>query len=121
MRSASRPRQLKLGNPGPWAKPASIGKCNLGVKPERERSGAIARSMVCTSNACVMLDMRVCVSSSSRCLNHSFFFQAEDGIRSLTVTGVQTCALPVFEIVTNVPDVSGALSQAVEVLRKRVD
>src|SRR5256886_3641038 len=26
-----------------------------------------------------------------------FFFQAEDGIRDLTVTGVQTCALPIFE------------------------
>src|SRR2546430_10274510 len=24
------------------------------------------------------------------------FFQAEDGIRDLTVTGVQTCALPIF-------------------------
>src|SRR5256886_7255881 len=27
-----------------------------------------------------------------------FFFQAEDGIRDLTVTGVQTCALPIFAI-----------------------
>src|SRR2546427_2419674 len=26
---------------------------------------------------------------------HCFFFQAEDGIRDLTVTGVQTCALPI--------------------------
>src|SRR2546430_8380564 len=26
-----------------------------------------------------------------------FFFQAEDGIRDLTVTGVQTCALPIFD------------------------
>src|SRR5688572_32777622 len=26
-----------------------------------------------------------------------FFFQAEDGIRDLTVTGVQTCALPILE------------------------
>src|SRR5688572_18267157 len=26
----------------------------------------------------------------------AFFFQAEDGIRDLTVTGVQTCALPIF-------------------------
>src|SRR2546430_7731794 len=26
-----------------------------------------------------------------------FFFQAEDGIRDLTVTGVQTCALPIWE------------------------
>src|SRR6266567_7127273 len=25
-----------------------------------------------------------------------FFFQAEDGIRALTVTGVQTCALPIL-------------------------
>src|SRR5271169_6163574 len=27
-----------------------------------------------------------------------FFFQAEDGIRSATVTGVQTCALPIWKI-----------------------
>src|SRR6266567_4811432 len=27
-----------------------------------------------------------------------FFFQAEDGIRDLTVTGVQTCALPIFDV-----------------------
>src|SRR5205085_10053725 len=25
-----------------------------------------------------------------------FFFQAEDGVRDLTVTGVQTCALPIL-------------------------
>src|SRR5256886_2833798 len=31
----------------------------------------------------------------SRCL---FFFQAEDGIRDLTVTGVQTCALPILNL-----------------------
>src|SRR2546430_6956797 len=29
-------------------------------------------------------------------LGNRFFFQAEDGIRDLTVTGVQTCALPIF-------------------------
>src|SRR2546430_6350834 len=27
---------------------------------------------------------------------HCFFLQAEDGIRDLTVTGVQTCALPIY-------------------------
>src|SRR5690606_39791643 len=27
-----------------------------------------------------------------------FFFQAEDGIRDFHVTGVQTCALPIFAI-----------------------
>src|SRR5258708_18578936 len=30
-------------------------------------------------------------------LLHFFFFQAEDGIRDDLVTGVQTCALPIFE------------------------
>src|SRR5437764_10029653 len=29
-----------------------------------------------------------------------FFFQAEDGIRDTSVTGVQTCALPIFESTT---------------------
>src|SRR2546427_8549776 len=34
--------------------------------------------------------------SQTLCLIHFFFFfQAEDGIRDLTVTGVQTCALPI--------------------------
>src|SRR2546430_13656958 len=28
--------------------------------------------------------------------SYFFFFQAEDGIRDLTVTGVQTCALPIL-------------------------
>src|SRR5690606_40836682 len=28
-----------------------------------------------------------------------FFFQAEDGIRDFHVTGVQTCALPIFVLV----------------------
>src|SRR5690349_22835410 len=31
-----------------------------------------------------------------------FFFQAEDGIRDLYVTGVQTCALPILEAVFRV-------------------
>src|SRR5256885_7330896 len=38
-----------------------------------------------------------------------FFFQAEDGIRDYKVTGVQTCALPIF---------STASKNAVEALKK---
>src|SRR2546430_11057987 len=33
-----------------------------------------------------------------------FFFQAEDGIRDLTVTGVQTCALPILATIAGVAD-----------------
>src|SRR5256885_16975333 len=37
----------------------------------------------------------VCLSSGS--LFFVFFFQAEDGIRDYKVTGVQTCALPIWD------------------------
>src|SRR2546430_5540423 len=44
-----------------------------------------------------------------------FFFQAEDGIRDLTVTGVQTCALPIYAMsgLTSQPN----LGSLVEALR----
>src|SRR5947209_8800740 len=32
-----------------------------------------------------------------RAVSFVFFFQAEDGIRVIGVTGVQTCALPIFQ------------------------
>src|SRR5690606_39914601 len=32
-----------------------------------------------------------------------FFFQAEDGIRDFHVTGVQTCALPIYDITSPTP------------------
>src|SRR3989440_6533418 len=35
-------------------------------------------------------------SASCRVVCLVFFFQAEDGIRDLIVTGVQTCALPIY-------------------------
>src|SRR5439155_8707552 len=37
-------------------------------------------------------------------LSFFFFFQAEDGIRDGHVTGVQTCALPIFAMRTFTPD-----------------
>src|SRR2546430_10343616 len=43
---------------------------------------------------------------SRGCVGSCFFFQAEDGIRDLTVTGVQTCALPIYQHL----DVPGALT-----------
>src|SRR2546429_5368289 len=43
-----------------------------------------------------------------------FFFQAEDGIRDVAVTGVQTCALPIFD--ENVKRKAVALKEAVQTL-----
>src|SRR5208282_6661394 len=43
-----------------------------------------------------------------------FFFQAEDGIRDATVTGVQTCALPIYRL-----DVLERARDGVEEGRKR--
>src|SRR5256886_12787824 len=51
----------------------------------RNKSGAVGDLMW------GLLDqIRGCVA-----LGDCFFFQAEDGIRDLTVTGVQTCSLPI--------------------------
>src|SRR5207302_8026095 len=49
-----------------------------------------------------------------------FFFQAEDGIRDFHVTGVQTCALPIFSATTcplmpNPPD--GTVTSFASVVR----
>src|SRR5256884_2473202 len=40
--------------------------------------------------------MTLCVSCDSYIFCLFFFFQAEDGIRDVAVTGVQTCALPIY-------------------------
>src|SRR2546429_3686607 len=42
----------------------------------------------------------ICIACTLPCIGSSmfeyfFFFQAEDGIRDVAVTGVQTCALPI--------------------------
>src|SRR5207248_5537871 len=51
-----------------------------------------------------------------------FFFQAEDGIRDRTVTGVQTCALPIsVRDLAPVCHGSGIRSGPPENLRGRVD
>src|SRR5438874_3780699 len=41
-----------------------------------------------------------------------FFFQAEDGIRDLYVTGVQTCALPISERVRAIDLVGREVAEA---------
>src|SRR5947209_11070897 len=45
-----------------------------------------------------LLDARDCLFDASFAANRSviFFFRAEAGIRDIGVTGVQTCALPIF-------------------------
>src|SRR2546427_7346434 len=45
-----------------------------------------------------------------------FFFQAEDGIRDLTVTGVQTCALPIFGRAFPIGGVPGVRVEAGHIL-----
>src|SRR5260370_41776156 len=44
-----------------------------------------------------------------------FFFQAEDGIRDSSVTGVQTCALPIF------PEVECLVDQVADRLTRGLD
>src|SRR2546430_6809627 len=62
----------------------------------RRWRGTMTTSLSCNT-ALTQLTWRTIglVASVSLSL-YFFFFQAEDGIRYLTVTGVQTCALPIF-------------------------
>src|SRR5205085_11766645 len=46
-----------------------------------------------------------------------FFFQAEDGIRDLTVTGVQTCALPIYALLQRMDAAGDDHQEVVEVVR----
>src|SRR5699024_12138650 len=41
-------------------------------------------------------DSKLCYVYQLNFIDYFFFFQAEDGIRDRNVTGVQTCALPIF-------------------------
>src|SRR2546430_12396990 len=60
------------------------------------------------SNTILQGDRRSDVCSSV------FFFQAEDGIRDLTVTGVQTCALPISGAANGRDGVVGELLRQVD-------
>src|SRR3712207_5528828 len=44
------------------------------------------------------------IGASITCMYFFFFFQAEDGIRDIGVTGVQTCALPIFKYIEEIND-----------------
>src|SRR5262249_56073357 len=47
-------------------------------------------AVYCVSSSCLV---RIC-----SLFFFFFFFQAEDGIRDWSVTGVQTCALPIYHV-----------------------
>src|SRR3989449_6821396 len=74
-------------------------------------------------------EIHTCVVAIVGLLTFFFFFQAEDGIRDVAVTGVQTCALPIFSGLTGRVwgGRSGRKAQQVTVgeagdgLRKKVD
>src|SRR5256884_6575108 len=50
-----------------------------------------------------------------------FFFQAEDGIRDVAVTGVQTCALPIFDLYGAANSTAAAANSATETSAKTVE
>src|SRR5438046_7135663 len=50
-----------------------------------------------------------------------FFFQAQDGIRDWSVTGVQTCALPIFSTGADLQEVDNAVNQATKEVAQRYD
>src|SRR5207237_2521737 len=59
-------------------------------------SSATSRSTIRTHAVAHFLSCAMCRHSPA---TFFFFFQAEDGIRDSSVTGVQTCALPIYDVV----------------------
>ena len=57
--------------------------------------GRRSKGEVCMSRIVSCELMQVGVDVKNLCM-FFFFFQAEDGIRDTSVTGVQTCALPIY-------------------------
>src|SRR5216684_1958552 len=55
-----------------------------------DTSATPARVSAAHATAAAAFRLRPCF------VHYVFFFQAEDGIRDVAVTGVQTCALPIF-------------------------
>src|SRR2546430_792544 len=60
----------------------------------RKRSSPNVFEMAATETITSIILIKL-IRVSLGTVRHLFFFQAEDGIRDLTVTGVQTCALPI--------------------------
>src|SRR3712207_7556201 len=59
------------------------------------------------------------MKSDNEYIESFFFFQAEDGIRDIGVTGVQTCALPIYDrvgVVALAREALGLVSQQGEVV-----
>src|ERR1022692_2733526 len=50
-----------------------------------------------------------------------FFFQAEDGIRDYKVTGVQTCALPIWLALLNDPERAEMLRAEPELMPQAIE
>src|SRR5207245_7031131 len=50
-----------------------------------------------------------------------FFFQAEDGIRDATVTGVQTCALPILTLLLRRQPVQQEERQRADLIQPRIE
>src|SRR5204863_5582638 len=99
-------RAAPAGHSAPMPMPSSARKRNsrkkLGAKPARKLqteyqaieiiSGVLRTIRSASHPLAVAPKSRI----HSVIVNTAFFFQAEDGIRDLYVTGVQTCALPIF-------------------------
>src|SRR2546430_361028 len=87
-RSVCRSRYCQTCEPTSWVRPGEYegSTCYSGLL-----SGAASRSLATPALA------NPTSGSTQRFARRFrfFFFQAEDGIRDLTVTGVQTCALPI--------------------------
>src|SRR2546430_11383838 len=94
------PRLPSIGPPIPThdsiqaLRGASLSAMNAPINGMKTGAPTLSPNFLATSKCPVSCTNSRTTNPSAKGQPH-FFFQAEDGIRDLTVTGVQTCALPI--------------------------
>src|SRR5256884_394125 len=86
--------------------------------------GRLREVTVATTAAILVKAANATMCLAVRTLYSFFFFQAEDGIRDVAVTGVQTCALPISGLMARITSFTGMLLisvPAVIILHDKLD
>src|SRR5690349_17687793 len=92
---SARSEERRVGKECRYRGPRRLSKKNRDGQLQRQGPLETRPSASCGAAAAARVRRRRRTRSTPRAAA-SFFFQAEDGIRDLYVTGVQTCALPIL-------------------------
>src|SRR5689334_16533498 len=118
----ARERRLRISLSRFGETQAQIAILDYGVGISGDHLGKVFDAFWTTKTLGMGMGLAVCKSIVESCggriwVESNFFFQAEDGIRDGTVTGVQTCALPILPYACTSAGAAGNPSAAMSHVR----